>query len=398
MQTPGEFHCKLSSSINPRDLLPLLPEKAVPVLAALDFEQPPHLELTASGPEPDLNTCNVNGELKLGRTRIHGIPLNAAATRLRITGRALFCEQFKVDRDEGSATGTFVYDFGKQEVRLDKVKTNLTPVDAAGWIDKDLVRNVTPYRFKTPPALELDGVVQIHGSVNTNLEVLVDSPAGMDYTFLKKNLSAKKVSGRLLFVKDRLQISNVVATLYGGRLLGSADISLKKEAPGHTAKIQVEDVDFPMLTKLYFNYDTSQGALSGSYDFSGRGDDLRAMQGSGKLSVVNGDVFAIPVFGPFSGILNAIVPGMGYNVARQASASFEVSNGVLETTDFNVKGQGFEMLGNGKLSFPDDKINFNIRINAAGLPGVLLFPVSKLFEYSSDGPISKPSWHSARLP
>ncbi|MEI8342396.1 MAG: AsmA-like C-terminal region-containing protein, partial [Verrucomicrobiota bacterium] len=188
------------------------------------------------------------------------------------------------------------------------------------------------------------------------------------------------------------------ARIFTGRLQGSADISLKRGEPGHTAKIQVENIDFPALTKLYFNYDTSQGMLSGNYDFSGRGDDVRTMQGHGNLSVVKGDVFAIPVFGPLSGILNGIVPGMGYNVARQAEASFDVRDGVITTGDFNVKGQGFEMVGGGKVSIPDDRINFNIRINASGLPGVLLFPVSKLFEYTIDSPLSKPSWRPARAP
>ena len=71
---------------------------------------------------------------------------------------------------------------------------------------------------------------------------------------------------------------------------------------------------------------------------------------------------------------------------------------MISTDDFSVKGQGFEMIGGGKVYFLDDKINFNIRINATGLPGVLLFPVSKLFEYTTDSPLSKPSWRSAHLP
>ena len=89
---------------------------------------------------------------------------------------------------------------------------------------------------------------------------------------------------------------------------------------------------------------------------------------------------------------------MGYNVARQASASFEVRDGVISTDDFSVKGQGFEMIGGGKISFLDDKINFNIRINASGIPGAPLFPVSKLFEYTTDSQLSKPSWRPVRLP
>ena len=122
------------------------------------------------------------------------------------------------------------------------------------------------------------------------------------------------------------------------------------------------------------------------------------MKGEGTLSVTNGDVFAIPIFGPLSGILNGIVLGMGFNVAHQASASFLVDDGMVETGDFKIKGQGFDMVGGGKIFFLDDKINFKIRINAQGLPGVLLFPVSKLFEYNADGPLSKITWKPARLP
>jgi hypothetical protein len=398
MRTRDEFRCKLQSSINPRDLLPLLSGKAAETLAELEFEQSPQFTLDIRGPAPDFDRCEATGGMKLGRTRIRGVPLNSATARLNIRDQAVTYEQFKVTRDEGIATGTFAYDFGRHEVRLDRVKTSIFTADAAVWIDRKLARDIAPYKFKTPPNVALNGVVGLGGGSNTHLEVLVDSPGGMDYVFLKKTLSAQKITGRLLFTEGKLRISDLDAHLFSGRVTGGADISLKRGEPGHSAKIQVENIDFPALTKLYFNYDTSQGVLDGNYEFTGRGDDARTMQGRGSLTVVKGDVFAIPVFGPFSGILNGIVPGMGYNVARQASATFEVRNGVLSTDDFSVKGQGFEMVGSGKISFLDDKINFNIRINASGLPGVLLFPVSKLFEYTSDGSLSKPVWHSARLP
>ena len=39
-----------------------------------------------------------------------------------------------------------------------------------------------------------------------------------------------------------------------------------------------------------------------------------------------------------------------------------------------------------------------MRINAQGLPGVLLFPVSKLFEYTADEKLSKPVWRAKMLP
>jgi hypothetical protein len=108
-------------------------------------------------------------------------------------------------------------------------------------------------------------------------------------------------------------------------------------------------------------------------------------------------VFAIPVFGPFSGILNNIVPGMGYNVAHDGTCGFAVRNGIITTHDFLVKGRGFNMIGDGRLFFLDDRLNFNIRLNAQGLPGVLLLPVSKLFEYAGTGTLENPVWKPVLL-
>jgi hypothetical protein len=116
------------------------------------------------------------------------------------------------------------------------------------------------------------------------------------------------------------------------------------------------------------------------------------MAGRGSITVTQGNVFAIPVLGPFSTILNSIVPGMGYNVAHDGSCDFAIKDGIISTHDFVVKGKGFSMIGDGRLLFLDDKMDFRIRLNAQGLPGVLLFPVSKLLEYESEGTLTKPDW------
>ncbi len=140
-------------------------------------------------------------------------------------------------------------------------------------------------------------------------------------------------------------------------------------------------MEFAALTKLYFNYDTSHGLLDGHFYFGGKNDDPRTLYGKGAVEVTEGNVFAIPVLGPFSSILNSIVPGMGYNMAHDGTSTFTLEDGVISTHDFLVKGKGFSMIGDGRLLFLDDRLNFNIRLNAQGLPGVLLFPVSKLLEY-----------------
>ena len=138
------------------------------------------------------------------------------------------------------------------------------------------------------------------------------------------------------------------------------------------------DINFPRLTDLYFNYKTSQGMLRGRYEFTGLGNDWRTMRGSGKVEVSNGDVFAIPIFGPLSGILNKILPGSGYSNARAANADFKVEKGVIHTEDFEAAGALFSMLGHGDIYFLDDKLDFNLRLNMKG-PGMLLTPSVQAF-------------------
>jgi hypothetical protein len=177
---------------------------------------------------------------------------------------------------------------------------------------------------------------------------------------------------------------------------GSADISLAHGDQHYRAKLAVDGVDFPRLTDLYYNYKTAHGQLSGNYDFTGNGDNARLMQGSGRMNVANGDVFAIPVFGPLSGILGAVIPGVGYSIARNAGASVTVKDGIIHTEDFEVAGKLFSMVGRGDIYFMDDKLDFDVRIDPKG-PGILLAPVYKLFEYKGEGSLKNPDWHPKRF-
>jgi len=272
----------------------------------------------------------------------------------------------------------------------------LYPADAIFWIDPKTWKTVAPYKFRRPPNVTANGVYQFHGGKNTHLEIKVDGTAGMDYVFLGKTLPFERVSARLLFSNDHLQITDVRADLLAGTLRGTADISLARSDPKYRATLSVSDINFPLLTELYFNYKTAQGSLRGTYEFTGLGSDWHSMRGSGKVEVSNGDVFAIPIFGPLSGILNKIVPGSGYSIARDATADFKVENAIIHTNNFEAASALFSMLGHGDIHFLEDKLDFNLRLDMKG-PGILLTPMYKLFEYAGTGSLKKPDWHPAVL-
>jgi hypothetical protein len=390
LEAPGDFRLSLESGIDPTVLPGVVSPELGRFLGEWEWRRPPTVRLAFRGPSRAPATWTGDGTVALQRTRFRGVWMNNANATVLLDKGALTFNDFRVTRDEGIGTGSFTYDFVKREVRLKEIKSTLRPADAILWIEPKLFKEVAPYKFRQPPNIVANGVVHF-GAPNDHLELAVDAPGGMDYVFLGKTLPIDRVSGRLLFADNRLQLSDIQGALFGGAIRGTADISLAKGDPRYQATLAVDGLDFPRVAALYFNHETPRGRLSGRYDWTGLGSDARSLEGKGSARVTDGDIFAIPVFGPLSGLLSAIIPGAGYSLAHKANASFTVEEGVIHTDDFKVSGKLFGMVGRGDIRFLEDKLDFDIRIDAGG-PGVLLTPMYKLFEYKGEGSISKPTW------
>ncbi len=392
LDAPDDFRLDLDSNINPVILRAFASSEMKQMLSEWDFSQSAALRLAIRGQDRRPQNWQGEGTLALDHARFRGVLMKTAASKIHFGNGAVTYENFQVTRDEGSATGTFTYDFTNHEVRVSDVKSSLRPVDVAIWIDRDLPKTVAPYRFHQPPTITANGVYQFRGGKNTHIDIAVDGRAGMDYTFLGKVLPFDHVNAKLLFSTDRLQITDLTGALFSGQVRGNADISLAHNNPRYHAAISAKSINFPRLTDLYFNYKTAQGNLTGAYNFDGFGSDSRKMVGHGKVEVTDGDVFAIPVFGPISGILTHILPGTGYSIAHEATANFTIKDGIIHTDDFDVAGKLFEILGHGDLHFLDDRLDFDVHINPKG-PTVMLAPVYKLFEYKGEGSLKQPNWH-----
>jgi len=397
----GDFRFSLDSRINPKVLRPFLPEKRQTFLDEWEFDSVPVVRFEGRSPDLTLHGLKGRGHVSMGRSRFRGQEFESLTSDIEVEGQAIRFPGFRLERAEGDATGGVTVDWGQQVVSLSGVRTSVTPVEVADWIDRrgELRHHIAPYRFgEKPPHLVIEGTVGFpRHEEQTQLRIDVAAPV-VDYTFLKHELRFSDLSATLRIVGKRLEIGPLHATLFGGTFEGDTAVSLIRGQQDYTAQVRLESVDFPSVTRLYFGYESSRGKLSGQYRFSGRGNAAGSIDGKGQLSLSRGDVFAIPVFGPFSGILDDLIPGAGYDVAQNASATFSMKDGVIETDDMEVKGSGFSMFGEGKLFVLEDKIDFSIRVNAQGAAGVVLSPVSHLFEYVSDDTLSKPVWRPKRLP
>ncbi|MEP6809110.1 MAG: AsmA-like C-terminal region-containing protein [Chthoniobacterales bacterium] len=396
LDTPGDFRLTVESSVNPAAFRSLSTEGLHEFLGEWEWSRSPSLRFNIHGPSHDPATWQGEGAATLGRTRFRGVWLESLSANLRFGEKAVTFDNLVVRREEGTGTGSFTFDYGKHEVRLREVKTTLRPAEIIYWIEPKLFNVVAPYKFHGPPHLTANGVVQYRGGKNTHLDIAIDAPAGLDYFFLGKTLSFGKTRGDVLITDDRVQLIGIEGQLFDGTVKGAADISVARQDKSYSASIAVEGIEFPSLTDLYFKYETAHGQLSGTYDFKGVGDDAKSMRGNGKIRISNGNVFAIPVLGPLSGFVAEIFPGAGYSVAKEATSSFTIKDGVIHTDDFKVSGKLFGMIGHGDVYFVNGTLDFDVRINASG-PGLLLTPVYKLFEYKGEGNLSKPNWHPKRF-
>ena len=80
--------------------------------------------------------------------------------------------------------GTFVYDFGGQQVRLQDVESTMPPVDVMMWIDPKIAEVIKPYRFRQPPKVQADGMIHLKDPKKNDLAPRLSRPtAGSTTTF-----------------------------------------------------------------------------------------------------------------------------------------------------------------------------------------------------------------------
>ena len=226
----------------------------------------------------------------------------------------------------------------------------------------------------------------------------IQSDIGLDYDLLNRTLKFGRTLANVDITGTKVIANIKTAELMEGNVGVNATVSIDPSDPTFGAAIDIRRVNFAQLTKLYFNYEDSQGVGSGNFKFTARMGQEQQMRGEGSLRVEDGHVFAIPILGPLSEIINKIIPGAGFQTARLATADFTVGDERISTKNLKVDGAGFSLYGYGDIFFVKDKMDMSVRINARGIPGLVLFPVSKLFEYVSTGSVSKPEWRPKIIP
>ncbi len=394
----NDYRLDANNSIPPTVLLSLFDPNTRAFLEKMEFKDLPDVSISLRASKLDFAGITGTGKIKLGRTAMRGSWIDSGAADFQIADRCFTYKDLVITKGDGRGTGTFAYDIGRQEARLSNIRSTLMPEGVLMWIDPKIAEAVKPYRFRVPPATVVQGMVHLKDPTKNNLSIDIDSASGLDYDLLGKTLHFGKTLAHVDVVGSTVNANVKRSTLMGGDVTLKAVVSIDPKNPTFGADVQLKRVNFAQLTKLYFDYDDSKGVVSGNYKFDARTGQETLMKGAGSIRVEDGNVFAIPVLGPFSDILSTVIPGSGYETAKLATADFTVANEMINTKNLVIEGRGFSMFGSGDIHFVTSRLDMSMRLNARGIPGLVFYPVSKLFEYISTGTVSDPKWRPKIIP
>jgi len=281
-----------------------------------------------------------------------------------------------------------------------QVKRDLLTVDLSG---RSVPRGkyTTAVRFDAPAALRVAGVFGLHkdnGLSATKYTVSVDAPRDMQLLLAEREFPLQQLDATVRNDAGRLTVI-AGGSLFDGRL--AATLNFPDQAKGgHGAAVTLDRVDFSRLTALFGSKDETGGVISGRFTYETPDGNGSTIEGSGTAALEEANIFALPLLGPLSTIISALLPGdrIAYSVARRADATFQASRGRITLHGFEAATRTFRLTADGTVDVLRDSVDLEARLNLRGAPGLLLYPVSKLLEYRAGGTIKDPGWRPRIIP
>ena len=287
--------------------------------------------------------------------------------------------------------------------------TEFRGVRCQGWphaviaaIVPQTLGSLPKFTLSDPAEIAVDGIIGGRTGPKSDLRMTMASRGVVMYPAFGKELPLQSPSA-MLSLKDRSAILPVVeASCYGGRVSGSLRFDkLGSPVIASSGKLTLDGVGYQELMRLFSDrQDEAKGTLDVRGTFSCADSTLATLDADGSMKLVNGDLFSIPLFGPLSPLIEAVLPerGFGYSVASTATGTATVRQGVLKTEDFTALTPAFKMNGRGTIHLPSNGVEFFARFNARGLAEVATVIFSYIFEYKCEGTLGKPEWKPLHIP
>ncbi len=400
-----QYHTEIK--LDPQVFRPFFDDGGRKFLDSWEFTETSAVYLAAvgEGENWDLNTWINKGVLDLRNFYLKGVEFKEMEAEFEAKDGQLWFEDIVLGRYEGEIVAEMAHYMPTKS--LWEVKGVVSTVDlviGTRAFNSKLSKQMEKYRFESPPTVKLAGFLDSRRkeevgdeSRNNNLTISFTSDGQAGYDFLGKALTLSTPSGVLEISGSRVHLTEFSAGLFGGKVEVEYDaLDVRSEEKPYHATVKVSRVPLEALTRVYGDLEVATGQVDAVFHLSGFGGDVSRLNGHGAASIEEGELFALPLLGALAGVMQ--VSGSDGGTAREAQATFKISNGVLETDDFVALADTMFVRSAGTVSLIDQSVDFEAVVNTKGtLSRTLLTPVSELLTFSCEGTIQEPVWKAKHI-
>lgn len=367
----------------------------------VSFAKAPKLSAFVRGDLGDLRSIGAEGNFSCDQFVVRGQEFSSLTTKWIYTNLAAEFREVFLKRHDRELTADRIT-LHTNRVYFENVASTIDPMLVANIIGEDVIEVLSPYKFVTPPHVLLNGSIGLQTIKDADMRFKI---AGKDLTWGYLQVDAG--SGEANWINQTLTLTNLNALAYdGGILTGNAFLDFQVSGKADY-RMDVAFTNVNVQTAVHSIGGTNQieGRLNGTLTVnSADTTGLHTWNGYGRGELTDGLIWEMPIFGVFSPILDAIVPGFGKSRARSATADFIITNGIAYSDDLEIKSSGFRMQYRGALSHEGQ---IDARVVAEPLRDTwivgrvlssALMPLSKLFEYKVTGPAQNPQMKPVYVP
>jgi len=231
----------------------------------------------------------------------------------------------------------------------------------------------------------------------TDADLQMDILKGAPFRWLRFN--TQRGEGTIHWLGGTLDLTNMNLEFYRGKAQGSAHFDFRpKYGTDFSFAWNITNANLHwLMADLASPKNELEGSLAGQVVVtSGNTTNWQAMSGYGNASLHDGLIWDAHLFGVLSPALNAIVPGLGSSRATDATAAFNMTNGVIYSDSLEIRTTMMRLHYTGTVDLHE---NINARASAqllrdaSGLGQIIRiisWPVSKLFEFKVAGTLENP--------
>jgi hypothetical protein len=404
-----DYHWHGRTQLDPVAVRPLLDEPAQHALGYFVFSGPPVVEGDVWGRWYARERTGFAVQLLATNLVYRGEPCDHFSGGLQFTNSFILATNLHIRcGDEWAVIPAAGLNVTNYWLYLTNAQSCLDVQRVAGVIGPKTAQGLAPYHFDRPPAARVNGRVLTRGQMPPS--DMTFELAGGPFHYWKFNVD--NIRGAVHWQTNLITISNLCVTNFysasaaKGELAGAIGITLRPGGAKVQFHAQATNADLHLLlADLAAPTNKLEGTLSGLVEVTHADTaDWHSWQGAGQLQMREGLLWELPLFGIFSPLLNAIVPGLGNSRAKAAEAAFTIQDSVIHTKDLQISAPPVRLHYEGTVDFAG---NVDARVEAellreAPLVGPLVSlafsPLSKLFEYKLTGTLANPRSEPRYIP